>query len=206
MPVSVPSTGGPPAGPRGASEEPEGVWLGDTSAHTSQPQAPPWLGPQGRETQARKTVVCSPLAPSCPCPHPPGRPGWSEGPGSACLGRRTRLVPSPTSEDLRASSLPTQCPGCPFKTVSDEVYLSPVLGLVPQPLVGNITAAQGPGGRLLAALSTCAPSALWRRAASGDGCLATPLGPGRSRPQSRAGRGHELAAGACSPPAPTLGP
>uniref|UniRef100_A0A8C9CXA4 Rhophilin Rho GTPase binding protein 1 n=1 Tax=Phocoena sinus TaxID=42100 RepID=A0A8C9CXA4_PHOSS len=113
IPISIPNTGGPPASPGGASEEPEGVWPGDTRARTSQPQTPPGLEPQGQEGQGWKEAVPSPTplsraaqagseGPALPTPQPQHRVQLtgSEDPMHAFL----------TPEHLRASLLPHPVP------------------------------------------------------------------------------------------------
>lgn len=89
------------------------MWLGDTRARTSQPQAPPWLEPQGQEGQGWKKAVPSPTplsraaqagseGPALPTPQPQHRLQLtgSEDPMHAFL----------TPEHLRASLLPHPVP------------------------------------------------------------------------------------------------
>lgn len=89
------------------------MWLGDTRARTSQPQAPPWLEPQGQEGQGWKEAVPSPTplsraaqagseGPALPTPQPQHRLQLtgSEDPMHAFL----------TPEHLRASLLPHPVP------------------------------------------------------------------------------------------------
>lgn len=112
------------------------MWLGDSRAGSSQPQAPPWLELQGQEGQD-----CGEAAPSLPPLSCRTLTLWA--PGEAVRGGLpTYLAPAqapagctwghpcvfPSPEDPQAGLLLSPMPRCPLKTVSDEVCLSPVQG------------------------------------------------------------------------------
>lgn len=174
--VSVLTAGGPPASPAGASEEPEGVWLGDLSACASQPQAPPWLGPQGQEGQDCRGAV--PSLPDLSCatltlwaPREPvrGRLPTPLGPsaGSSWLGAGT-LVSSPSSKDLQVSLLLSPVTELPIKDSVRCGVSEAIGGAALYPHMGSVTVtldteSQGPGG--------CLWAALWRVRGCPPACL-----------------------------------